>query len=178
MAQSRPGMEIVLYPDPRLRAKNAPIEAFDEELAQLSREMLALMYRTDGVGLAAPQVGVNRRLIVFNPEGDPAQSESELVLCNPRILVKGREKSVREEGCLSFPGINFSVERPRFVRVEAQDLHGRVQHYDFEDFTARVFQHEFDHLEGMLFIDRMTPAEGLKVRPLLAELESEFRTRA
>ncbi|HEX9794337.1 MAG TPA: peptide deformylase [Planctomycetota bacterium] len=167
-------MEIVLYPDPRLRRKNAPVEAFDAELARLARAMFDAMYRTRGVGLAAPQVGVNLRLLVYNPTGDPEQPEAEVVLCNPRLAWKARSKETGEEGCLSFPSIYAQVERPVAAKVEARDLLGEPVELPLEDWEARVFQHEFDHLDGILFIDRMSPADRLRIKTQLEDLEAAF----
>lgn len=170
-------MEIVLYPDPRLRAKNAPIEEFDDELKQLAREMLDLMYETKGVGLAAPQVGVNKRLMVFNAEGDPEKPELETILCNPRIVRKAKAKVSAEEGCLSFPGIYAHVERPDGCVVVAQDVNGEEFQFELDDWASRVFQHEFDHLEGVLFIDRFSPSDKTRLKPALRGLEADYKEK-
>ncbi len=168
-------MEIVRYPDPCLRRRNAPVERFDTELEALAREMFQAMYRTGGVGLAAPQVGVNRRLLVYNPTGKAEESAEERVLCNPRIAWKAREKESGEEGCLSFPGIYAQVLRPVGVRVEALDLSGEPLALELSGWEARVFLHEYDHLDGILFIDRMSPADRLAVKPRLEELEAAWK---
>jgi peptide deformylase len=170
-------MEIVLYPDPRLRAKNAPITSFDDELKQLARGMLDLMYETKGVGLAAPQVGVNRRLMVFNAEGDPEKPEFETILCNPRVVRKAKSKVSAEEGCLSFPGIYAQVERPEDIVILAQDVNGDEFEMALDDWAARVFQHEFDHLEGVLFIDRFTPSDKMRLKPVLKGLEFDYKEK-
>ena len=171
-------MEIVHYPDPRLRAKNAPIETFDNELGTTVRQMFDAMYASEGVGLAAPQVGLNIRLLVFNPEGDQESPETERVCCNPKVISRSRENDLYEEGCLSFPDIRAQINRPLSIVVEAQDLQGMVFRWDLDDFSARVFQHEFDHLDGLLFIDRMTPADRTQVKGVLSDMEEEFRQRA
>ncbi len=168
-------MDIVLFPDPRLRAKNAPVEVFDQELADLSRAMFEVMYRTSGVGLAAPQVGVNRRLLVYNPEGEPTQPEGEAVLCNPKILWKAKEQESEEEGCLSFPEVNAKVLRPLAVSIEAQDLGGKTFTLNLDGWESRIFLHEFDHLDGILFIDRFSPSDKSRVRPILRDLEADFK---
>jgi len=100
---------IVKYPDPRLRAPNGRIATFDEDLKKLASEMFDVMYEDDGVGLAAPQVGVNAQLMVFNPTGEKGKGE-EFILCNPRVISSGKKTESEEEGCLSFPGINGDVE--------------------------------------------------------------------
>ena len=171
-------MEIVLYPDPFLRKVSPQVEAFDDRLARTAREMLEFMYRSKGVGLAAPQVGIPLRLFVFNPSGDPAKKEEEGVLVNPRITRrKGEEYG--EEGCLSFPNVYGEVRRARWIRLEARDLEGRPLEMEFQGFQARVVQHELDHLEGILFVDRMEPAEKLRIRKHLERLEREYKeTRA
>ena len=102
-------LDVVLYPHPVLRAKNAPVRDFDARLEALAEEMFHVMYKTDGVGLSAPQVGVNARLMVYNPEGDPKRGE-EFVLCNPKITKASPETDFMDEGCLSFPGIFGEVE--------------------------------------------------------------------
>lgn len=168
-------MDIVLYPDPRLRAKNAPVERFDAALEKLAREMFEAMYRTEGVGLAAPQVGVNLRLLVYNPTGKASEGDQERVLCNPRIAWKSKDKEVGQEGCLSFPEIYGQIERPLKARISAQDLRGEDFEIELEDWEARIFLHEFDHLDGILFIDRMTPADKALAKPLLAELTEQYR---
>lgn len=168
-------MDVVLYPDPRLRAKNAPVERFDEELAALARAMFEAMYRSEGVGLAAPQVGINRRLLVYNPSGQTADPAQEMVLCNPRIVAKGRETVPGKEGCLSFPDIWGQVERPVSVKLEAQDLRGQPCSLELKDWDARIFLHEFDHLDGVLFVDRMTPADRQRNRDALEELVERYR---
>lgn len=167
-------MEIVLFPDPRLRAKNAAVEQFDEELAQLARDMFEAMYRTGGVGLAAPQVGVNLKLLVYNEEGKPEAAESEVVLCNPRVISKSKDRVSGEEGCLSFPGIAAPVMRHHAITVEAENLQGETFQMELDDWEARIFQHEFDHLDGILFIDRFSPSDKTRVRPRLLDLKHSY----
>jgi len=171
-------LEIVTYPDPRLRAKNAAVTIWDQALRNTARAMFDLMYQTEGVGLAAPQVGINQQLLVYNPEGSRDHADQELVLCNPRIVRKDRIKKAGEEGCLSFPGIKGSITRPISVVVEAKDLDGEDVSLELNDWEARIFLHEFDHLDGILFIDRMTPADKTLVRGALIDLQEEFQERA
>ncbi len=169
-------MDILQYPDPCLRAPNTPIVNFTPELAKIAAAMFEAMYRTDGVGLAAPQVGINLQLLVFNPGGDPPSSETQVVLCNPKIVSRSRETESGEEGCLSFPGINGQVVRPISSNVEAQDLEGNSITLELEGWASRVFQHEYDHIDGILFIDRMSSPDKTRIRPLLNDLIAEFRT--
>ena len=117
--------------------------------------MLLLMYAADGIGLAAPQVGVNRKVMVFNEAGDPEKTESELVLVNPIIKSRSAEVEWREEGCLSFPMIYGDVQRSVDIEVEYKDLDGVIKDVIFKNLVARIFQHEYDHLEKVLFIDRL-----------------------
>ena len=168
-------MDILQYPDPRLRAPNAPILEFSPELAKIARAMFEAMYRTDGVGLAAPQVGLNLQLLVFNPGGDLPSAETEVVLCNPKIVSRSRETESGEEGCLSFPEINGQVVRPIFSTAEAQNLEGNSITLELDGWASRIFQHEYDHLDGILFIDRMSSPDKTRIRPILNELIAEFR---
>jgi peptide deformylase len=145
--------------------------------------MLAVMYddeggdRDAGVGLAAPQVGVNVRLMVFNPTGDPAKKEEEVVLVNPRVVSTGGGLLVGEEGCLSFPGVYGDVSRPARAKVRAQRLDGSTFQVSLTDFPARVFLHEFDHLQGVLFHERMEPDAAAAAAPRLRELEAAWEQR-
>ena len=151
----RNNLQIVLYPNPILRAKNVTVTKFDETLAELAQDMFKVMYEDDGVGLAAPQVGVNARVMVFNETGDPEKKDAEVVLVNPKIIMTSGPKTVFEEGCLSFPKLYGDVVRPSKVRVKAQDLQGKSFFINIDKFPARIFQHEYDHLQGTLFCDRM-----------------------
>ncbi|KAF8068188.1 hypothetical protein HT031_001874 [Scenedesmus sp. PABB004] len=166
-------LAVLRYPDPRLRAPNARIGVFDDSLARLAAAMFKVMYEDDGVGLAAPQVGVNVRLMVFNETATPG-SAAETVLVNPTLVEAGRGTALDVEGCLSFPGIYADVERSLKIEVQYQDLQGRLCQLALRDFEARVFQHEYDHLQGVLYHDRMRAAELEKVRPALVALEEEF----
>lgn len=168
-------MEVVLYPDPRLRRRNEPVERFDAELERLAAAMFEAMYRTKGVGLAAPQVGVNLRLLVYNPHGDPARKDAEQVLCNPRVLTRVKEREWGEEGCLSFPSIYAKIERPNGIRLEAQDLKGQPFTLELAGWDARIFQHELDHLDAILFIDRMTPSDRVRLKAQLDELVDQYK---
>ncbi len=164
-------MEIVLYPDPILRRKAANVEQFDRELQNTVREMFAMMYKLKGVGLAGPQVGISKRILVLNPTG---KAEDELALINPQIRSKKGEV-FGEEGCLSFPKIYAEIARARDIVVNYQDASGKnCESVPFNDFRARIVQHENDHLEGVLFTDRMSPADRSRVRKELKLLEESF----
>lgn len=167
---------IVQYPHPTLRHPSKPLRRVDEELRQMIAEMLELMYEQDGVGLAANQVDLPYRLFVMNPTGDRAQKDQELVLINPEILSRKGGMEEKEEGCLSLPGIYAPVRRSSKVVVSAYTLQGEEVRYAFEGLAARAAQHEIDHLDGVLFIDRLSPPALAEIREKLLELEQEFQT--
>lgn len=144
--------QIRQYPDPVLRMEARPVEEFDEDLQRLVVRMKELMAEANGVGLAATQVGVLRRVFVFAPEEDRA-----LALVNPSIASRGNETDTDDEGCLSIQGVTVPVERPTAVRLEGFDETGKEVAYDLEGMPARIAQHEFDHLDGKLMLDRTTP---------------------
>jgi peptide deformylase len=170
-------MEVLVYPDPILRRGGAMVTTFDGELRQVADRMMEAMYEEGGVGLAAPQVGIGLKLLVLNPAGDRQDRSGERVLCNPKITrKKGREFG--EEGCLSFPGLHAEVERWVSITLTYQDLDGTEQTLSADGWLARIIQHEIDHLDGVLFVDRLTAAEKLRVKAPLLELEEQFRARA
>src|SRR6266513_6245051 len=145
--------QIRQYPDPVLRMEARPVEEFDDDLRRLVARMKDLMQEANGVGLAATQVGVLRRVFVFSPEEDTVR-----VLVNPEIPQRGEETDVDDEGCLSIQGVTVPVERPTAIRLEGRDEQGENVAFDLEGLPARIAQHEFDHLDGKLMIDRTTPA--------------------
>ncbi|MEZ5964797.1 MAG: peptide deformylase [Planctomycetota bacterium] len=166
-------MQVLVYPNPLLRRGGRDITAFDQKLVDAARGLFEAMYAERGVGLAAPQVGLDLNLLVLNPTGDPAHPEEEKVLVNPRVeRQKGREFG--EEGCLSFPGIYGEVERSTEITVAYLDEKGTAYQATFKEFLARIVQHEMDHLKGVLFVDRFTPVDKVRIRPRLAELERKF----
>jgi len=163
-------LRILEYPHPLLRAPNAEVRDFDAGLQRLAKEMFSIMYASRGVGLAAPQLGINQRLMVFNPEGRKEKWLSEVVLCNPRIVDSGPGGPVEVEGCLSFPGFTADVERAGWIKVEYQDAKGKVRRKKLVGWEARIFQHEYDHLDGVLYVDRLSEAERSRVQPELDQL--------
>ena len=166
-------MEIVLYPDPALRRTAKEIENLEPKLMEMAQEMFELMYATEGVGLAAPQVGRSIQLLVLNPTGDIKQPQDEVILINPKITSK-KGKAWGQEGCLSFPGIYGEVQRATTIRVEAKLPSGEDLDFTAEDFLARVIQHEMDHLTGILFTDRFSPAEKISIKRQLENLEERY----
>ena len=145
--------QIRQYGDPALRMQARPVEDFDEDLARLVRRMKRLMVDANGVGLAATQVGVLRRVLVFQEDGD----EEPLALVNPVIVERGGDVSTEDEGCLSLQGVLVPVERSCWVAVAAKDETGADLRLELAEPGARVLQHEVDHLDGVLIIDRTTP---------------------
>jgi peptide deformylase len=167
--------QLTLYPHPVLRKAAEPIRAFDAQLASTVNSMLELMYESRGVGLAAPQVGLKQRVLVLNDSGERANAEREIVLVNPTIVERFGQPTVYEEGCLSFPGIYAEVTRPDRVKVRACDLNGVESEREYEGFVARIVQHEYDHLEGVLLVDRMSAADRLRHKVALEELKHRYR---
>jgi len=147
-------LKIVKYPEPVLSQPGEPVTEFNDELKKLVDDMFETMYASQGIGLAAPQVAVSKRVTVIDlSQGkDP---EQKLVLVNPEIIFR-EGKQYEEEGCLSFPEIREKVQRASTVKVRAQDLNGKWFEMDGEELLSRAFQHEIDHLDGMLFIFRMS----------------------
>jgi peptide deformylase len=149
--------------DPVLREKAAPVARVTSEIRTLIADMFDTMYAEEGVGLAAPQVGVGARVIVVDPHEGDAQP---LALVNPEIVYFSEEVDRAEEGCLSIPGLKEIVERSLAVRVQGLDPDGNPVTIEAEGFVARILQHEVDHLDGILFIDRVSP---IKRKMLLAK---------
>jgi peptide deformylase len=148
-------LDIVIYPDPVLKTEGRDVETVDDSVRQLIDDLFDTMYANKGVGLAAQQVGDVRRVCVFDVSQQEGEEGEPIALVNPRVVQ--REGSIRwEEGCLSFPDLYEFVDRAKKVRVEALDRHGNPISIEGEDLLAVVMQHEIDHLDGVLFIDRMS----------------------
>jgi peptide deformylase len=167
-------MKIVKYPHPALRYVSKPLTAIDEKVRTYAAKMLDLMYEARGLGLAANQVALPYQLIVLNvPQEEGQEREVERVFINPEILE--RKGSVEdEEGCLSFPDLYAKVRRAKTVKVRAYTIKGEVYEGSVSDLTARLWQHEVDHLNGVLFIDKMGPIAKLASRGALKDFEREF----
>ena len=147
-------------------------EIQDGSIAKIAREMLLIMYAAQGVGLAAPQVGINKRLMVYNESGDRSKWINEVILINPVITEFSDTTDIEIEGCLSFPQMNGSVERSKWIKVEAMNLKGKTIKKKYKGWEARIFQHEYDHLDGVVYIDRLIDDDNKEtvVKPRLAEL--------
>jgi len=171
-------LPLVYYNDPLLRKKSKPIEAITPEIKQLAEEMVETMIYHNGVGLAAPQVGVLLRIFVIRDElmgenggyklGDPE------VLINPQLTIPSQEMEVMAEGCLSIPGIHVELARPSQIKVRYQTLEGHIREETASHFRARVIMHENDHINGVLFIDRLPLNLRNKVAPLLQEIKKKY----
>jgi peptide deformylase len=145
-------LPIITLPDPVLRKMSARVERVDDDLRRLADDMLETMYDAPGVGLAAVQVGIPRRLIVVDTSGKD-EERSPLVLINPEILELGSDMRLHEEGCLSIPDVRVEIERPGALRVRYLDREGKQQELQAEGLLATAIQHEIDHLNGRLIID-------------------------
>ena len=164
-----PLLSIVRYPDPRLYKQAAPVTAFDEGLRKLVRDMTETMYAAPGIGLAATQVDVHRRVIVI----DPSEERNKLIiLINPE-LIEERGLQVCEEGCLSVPGIYESVERAEWIRVGAQHVDGKAFTLEAEKLLAVCIQHEMDHLQGKVFVDYLSRLKQNRIKAKMQKLVRE-----
>ena len=146
---------IVLLPDPVLRAKAAPVAAVDADIQALMDDMLETMYDAPGIGLAAPQIGISKRVIVMDCSDDENQPEP-IKMANPEIIAASEDTSTMEEGCLSIPDHRGEVTRPSAITVRYLDEHGQAQEHDCDGLLAVCIQHEIDHLNGVLFIDYLS----------------------
>ena len=178
-------MRIHVYPaevlrraaQPVLKARSAEPNSgeawFDERLEELARRMIRTMYAEEGVGLAAPHVGESVRMVVIGPpQGGDSPGNSPIVLVNP-VIVDASGRDIMEEGCLSVPGVRAKVRRRERVTVEYETLAAEKKGFEAEGLAARVIQHEIDHLDGTLFVDRLGPAGKFAVRKLLRELDEK-----
>jgi len=163
-------LKIILYPDPRLKKVSLLVDAFDANLRELAARMFELMRQHRGVGLAAPQVGQNVRMFVMNHSGE---LKDDRVYVNP-ILTEAKGSEDGEEGCLSIPGLNVQIDRSKTLRIQAKDLEGNDIDQTETGYLARIWQHEFDHLNGTLLTDRMGAVAKMTNRRLLKELEEKF----
>ncbi|HVR73809.1 MAG TPA: peptide deformylase [Planctomycetota bacterium] len=166
-------MDLILYPNPVLRRRAPPLLSIDEGVREKARQMLQIMYREKGVGLAAPQVHWSVRLFVVNPLGESDPS-GERVYINPEITSSEGEV-LDEEGCLSIPGVRGNVVRYQKVVIRALDLEGARIEESVADLHARILQHELDHLDGILFITRLGVSERMLAAKVLKKLEKDYK---
>lgn len=168
-------LPILLYPSPVIRKKSLPITSIDGELQRFIDDMVDTMYAAPGMGLAAPQVGALKRIIVLDPSEDRASHRPQ-VLINP-VLVAGEGQIVEEEGCLCIPDLNEPVSRFKHVVVKAYDRDEKEIALEGADLLARILQHEIDHLDGVLFIDRLSTAKRLLLKRRLKKAQKDFAPR-
>ena len=165
---------ILIHPDPRLKKLCEPVPQITADIGRLAEDMLQTMYDAPGVGLAAPQVGVTKQLIVMDCVKDPAVSPRPMVLFNPVITWSSEDLSTYEEGCLSIPDQYAEVKRPAAVTVRWMDLDGAAQERQFEGLWATCVQHEIDHLNGKLFIDYLGPLKRQMITRKMEKLKREM----
>lgn len=166
-------MEIVYHPHPDLRKRAAPITEVTDTIRARAAEMVELMFDARGIGLAANQVAWLERIVIICPTGDP---EDARALLNPEVL-EGEGEETAEEGCLSFPQVYGKVPRASRIRYRYTDLEGNRVEREAVGLEARVVQHEIDHLDGIVFTMRMTPADRMATRKAVKELERQFKER-
>jgi peptide deformylase len=157
---AKPPLDLHFLGDRVLRQPAKRVTKIDDEIRELARQMLQTMYSEDGIGLAAPQVGINKQLLVIDIELDNPTAPP-LILINPVITGRGSDVCVIQEGCLSIPGVYLDVTRPEAIEVSYKDEYGRPQKRTATDLLARVIQHEIDHLNGVMFVDRVDNALAL-----------------
>ena len=155
--------KILLYPDPLLLMRSAKINIFDKNLVNLSKDLIDTMYDADGVGLAAPQIGINKRIFVMDCSSENEEKDCRVVI-NPEIEHASEELGSYKEGCLSIPGITEEISRPKVIKVVYQDINGVLKRNTYDDLWSTCFQHEFDHLNGKLFIDHLRPMKKILVK--------------
>lgn len=169
-------LSIIHYPHPTLRHQSQPIRRVDSQLKVWVAEMFDLMYEHEGVGLAANQVDLPYRMFVMNPTGNSQEKDAEQVIINP-VISKAKGQQEGNEGCLSLPGVHADVVRANTLHIEAYDLAGNLLEADLDGFVSRVVQHETDHLDGVMFIDRLSDAKLADIRGLVEEFEVDFQSR-
>ncbi|HPE29335.1 MAG TPA: peptide deformylase [Candidatus Mcinerneyibacteriales bacterium] len=167
--------KIVYYGDKRLVSDNKDVQEIDDGIRKIVKKMIKTMFKRNGIGLAAPQVGINKRIVVIDTSFGEDRDHI-LVLINPQITQTGQETVVMEEGCLSFPELYIPVERARSISVKAVSLTGESLQFEATDYFARVIQHEVDHVNGVLMIDRVSPEKRIEVSGELAEIKKMAET--
>lgn len=170
--------KIVLMGDPVLRTPADDVESFDDELRALVDDMFQTMYHADGIGLAAPQIGVGRRVLVVDVREEEDGGEHRIALVNPRVVARSEETDKVAEGCLSIPGLEEVVERPTDVEVLGFDPEGNELRFEARGLYGRALQHEIDHLDGVLFVDRVSPLKRRMLLKKWAKIRDEEEEKA
>lgn len=163
-------LPILRYPDPRLKKVATPVTQFDDKLVKLTQDMAETMYAAPGVGLAATQVDVHKRVIVIDVSED---SKNLLVFINPEIIQTSAECKSYDEGCLSVPGFYEAVERPATVKVKAQNVKGEFFEMECDELLAVCIQHEMDHLNGKVFVEYLSQLKQTRIKTKLKKREKE-----
>ncbi len=167
-------LDVVIFPDPRLRDPNSDVTVFDEELKKLTDDMFETMYENDGIGLAGPQVNVHKNLVVIDiPEEDGSQGNNKLVIVNPRIEKLEGDIVESQEGCLSVPGYSDTVHRYAKCTVSCLDVTGQPQRFEADGQFAICLQHEIDHLSGKIFIDYLSRLKRERLRKKYGKILKE-----
>lgn len=169
-------LKIIEFPHPTLRHRSKPLRRVDAALRGMIDEMFELMYAAKGVGLAANQVDLPYRFFVMNESGDPDKRELQRVIINP-VLSRPKGSAEQEEGCLSLPGVYENVRRPAQIRLNAYDLRGNEINEDLEGMVSRIVQHETDHLDGVMFIDRISESDQREIAGAVDEFVIEFHAK-
>lgn len=165
--------EIVLFGDPILRESADEVTRFDDELQTLVRDMFETMYHAEGIGLAAPQIGVSKRVIVVDLRVQEDEEPRSVAVANPVVAWQSEEADKQSEGCLSIPGLEEVVKRPLSVRVEGRDPEGKEIVVEADGLFARALQHEIDHVNGILFVDRVSPLKRKMLLKKWKKLQAE-----
>ena len=164
--------KILMYPDPRLLKNSLKIEKIDAEVKGIAEDLLETMYLAEGVGLAAPQIGINKRIFVMDCS-DKQEKREYVIAINPEIISSSQEFKTYKEGCLSIPEITEEVVRPEKVHVRYEDLYGKLKTEKLEGLWATCFQHELDHLNGKLFIDYLKPIKKTLIKNKIKKLNKK-----
>lgn len=164
---------ILIHPDPRLKKPALPIADLSDDLRRLADDMLETMYAAPGIGLAAPQIGVDTRLIVMDCIKGDGAAPRPIAMFNPEIVAASDERSIYEEGCLSIPDVYADVERPAAVTARWIDRNGAEQQETFDGLWATCLQHEIDHLNGVLFIDYLTALRRQLITRKMVKLKKD-----
>jgi len=171
-------LKLCYYDNPILRTQCKPIQEITDEIRQLAADMIETMDAHNGIGLASPQVG--KSLCMFVMRQDEYDEENNLILgeplifINPKLSNPGKNEIILPEGCLSIPGLHIDVARPDTIFVQALDLEGNQVEKEFTDYTARVIMHENDHLNGVLFVDRISTESKTNIQPILKQIKEKF----
>jgi peptide deformylase len=165
-------LDIVYFGDPRLEKVSEPISEVTPEVRKLARDMFETMYYTSGVGLSAPQIGVNKRLLVIDVSGGEDRSK-QLTVINP-VVIETNGSQTGREGCLSFPGLFASVTRPNFVKIRGLNLEGKEVEVEGSELLARALLHEIDHLDGILYIQRMKKSDREVIVRKMKKIKSQI----